>query len=197
MRHRNDNALQLVVSLLRLRLARLEAATAASLTPIVDEIESLVRAQAHLNRHPGAARILRPPLEELCGALSGQNGGAVVTLNAKEVEIAPGRLVPILLLAHEAVANALRHGFPTGPDDGDAEGTVRVRLEPHGAAGLMLEIADDGIGLPAGSRFPDPGDAGRGGRRLGGQLIKGFARQLGGRLEVVSGPGVRLTLTID
>lgn len=59
MRHRNDNALQLVVSLLRLRLARLEAATAASLTPIVDEIESLVRAQAHLNRHPGAARIAR------------------------------------------------------------------------------------------------------------------------------------------
>lgn len=218
LRHRNDNALQLVASLLRLRLARLPSATAAALAPAVGQIDALVLAQAHLNRRQGIGRIgLRRPLEELCAAQEARGvqagGGVRVLLDAHEVEVEPDRLVPLILFAQEAIGNAQRHAFPKGAGGpGEAVGgKVRVRLRPTGAAigatGLVLEIADDGIGLPPGSAFLRTGPragSGRGrrghrrrGEGLGGQLIEGFVRQLGGGITVTSAPGLKLTLTID
>ena len=95
-------------------------------------------------------------------------GGRVMCLNARNV-YRPGNEIQLILLAIEDV-------------------TERVRLEREHAAAherivlvtlkrvpgeLRLTVADDGQGL----------DPRRSDSRLGGRLVEGFARQLGGQVE--------------
>jgi len=76
-------------------------------------------------------------------------------------------------VANELVSNACKHAFPDG-----RPGTISVSLETPGSGGVVLTVADDGIGLPQGFR-----DKGRLGLRLVGELVG----QLDGALVVRDG----------
>ena len=78
------------------------------------------------------------------------------------------------LIVNELVTNAVKHAFPDG-----RSGQVEVIFE-RGEEGMVLTIADDGPGLP-----PGRGDS----KGLGHSLIKAFAKQAGGELELGQGPG--------
>lgn len=82
-------------------------------------------------------------------------------------------------IAQEAVGNALRHARP---------GSIAIRLAAHGDA-LVLEVADDGVGLPP--------DASRSGG-LGMRTMRERACALGGVLEVapVTPHGTRVTCSL-
>jgi two-component sensor histidine kinase len=85
-----------------------------------------------------------------------------------ESELLPtDRAIPIGLIVNELVTNAVKYAFP-----GAARGTVMVTLK-RVPGELRLTVADDGQGL-------DPRRADSG---LGGRLVDGFARQLGGQVE--------------
>jgi len=96
------------------------------------------------------------------------------------------RAVIVGLLVNELVTNALKHAFPDG-----RSGVVSVRYGKQ-AAGTVLEVADNGVGLD-----PDPDrndvDAGR---HLGLRLIEGFADQLNGTIEFASAGGTRARLVL-
>src|SRR4030088_3576726 len=81
--------------------------------------------------------------------------------------MAPGRALPNGFIVNELVTNALKYAFP-----GEAKGTVMVTLK-RVRGELRLMVADDGQGL----------DPRRADSRLGGRLVDGFARQLGGQVE--------------
>jgi two-component sensor histidine kinase len=72
---------------------------------------------------------------------------------------------------NELLSNAFKHAFP-----GDAQGTIHVRLCQENDGEIVLEVADDGVGLPAGFDLGQSGTLGMliirslGKRQLGGQV---------------------------
>ena len=75
--------------------------------------------------------------------------------------------------------NSLKHAF-----GGGREGMLTVRLSRENGT-CRLFVGDDGPGMQP----PDPNHAG-----VGLQLIEGLTKQIKGRREVASGPGVGTTI---
>jgi signal transduction histidine kinase len=91
-----------------------------------------------------------------------------------------GREAEVLRIAEEALHNAVRHS---------AAQSVSVRL--GGADGAMtVEVVDDGRGF-------DPGDPELRSRHLGLTSMEERARELGGRLLLVSRPGAGTTVRLE
>ncbi len=80
--------------------------------------------------------------------------------------------IPLGLIVSELVSNALKYAFPEGRN-----GNIRISLEPAPGDRLILGVADDGVGLPAGLDV-------RKAESLGLQIVNMLVDQLGGRLEV-------------
>jgi two-component sensor histidine kinase len=91
--------------------------------------------------------------------------------------------IPLASLVNEAMTNAYKHAFP------GRSGEIRLTLQRPNEGMMILQVSDNGIGLPSGNDKP----------RLGLELIRGFAAQLGGALvfaQPPEGSGTTLTLTI-
>jgi two-component sensor histidine kinase len=147
--HRIKNNLQVIASLINLQTDR------ARLPETRRELGSIARRVRALNvvhdrLHPAltdGAIDLASYLEQLCAHLP-----AVLGYTDRHVRILPhlqsmmvkaGAAAPVGLILSEALTNSLKHAFP----DGDG-GTVRITLERDGSERAVLEVADDGVGLP-------------------------------------------------
>ena len=132
----------------------------------------------------------------MCGQLFsalGETPGARIALcvDAPELDMSSDQAVPVALIVTETVSNAVKFAFPD-----DRAGSISVRLcSCDGEAELTIE--DDGVGIAAARA--DTGEGRRDG--IGLTLIRGFARQLGGTLQLNEGAGtqykVRLPLRRD
>jgi len=91
-----------------------------------------------------------------------------------------GRDGEVLRIAQEAIQNALRHA---------GAGRVSVRLAA-GNGGLVLEVADDGVGF-------DPADPELRSKRLGLTSMEERAERLRGRLEIRSAPTAGTTVRLE
>jgi two-component sensor histidine kinase len=90
------------------------------------------------------------------------------------------------LLIGEALINSLKHGHPA-----DQHGTIWISCKPQLDNGTVIEISDDGVGLPAGF------DSGRTSGGSGTYLMRQLAAQLSARLEFVnSNPGLIVRLAL-
>lgn len=186
--HRVKNNLQIVASLLNLQASRIRLPEArAEFQSARDRVRALATVHRHLYAHGELHTInMRTFLLELCGQLfqaMGEtvNGRLALHIDAPELEMSSDQAVPLSLIVTEAVTNAIKYAYPAG-----RRGTISVCLRREGE-GIELEIKDDGIGIPAGQAETATGT--RDG--IGIQLINGFAKQLGGKLEVEQGVGTR------
>ena len=112
---------------------------------------------------------------------SNRPGNAEVRMDVQveSVEVPLEKAVPLSLIASELVLNSLKHAFRDRKS-----GTLTVRL--HRENGICrLFIGDDGPGMLP----PDPDHLG-----VGMQLIEGLTKQIKGRRETSSGPGVGTTI---
>ncbi len=195
--HRVKNNLQIIASLLNLQANRIRQPEArAEFASARDRVRALATLHRYLYSEGELQTLnMRSFLQELCSQLFqaiGEKQGRRIQLHieAPEIEMATDQAVPLSLIVTEAVSNAVKYAFPGG-----RSGHVRVILSElgpdHAEAMGRLVIQDDGIGIPAGRAETETGI--RDG--LGIQLIRGFARQLGARLEVDEGEGTRYTLT--
>jgi signal transduction histidine kinase len=107
-------------------------------------------------------------------------GKVAVVDEIDDVDLDPLRARELLLLAQEALHNALRHA---------GAGSVRVVLSEDGEA-VRLVVADDGVGF-------DPGDERIRARRLGLASMRERARAAGGRVQIDSAPGKGTTVTAE
>jgi PAS domain S-box-containing protein len=103
--------------------------------------------------------------------------------SAGEVFLNLEQAVPAGLIVSELVTNALAYAFP----DDSRSGEIIVLEKWIGDGRLEIEIADQGIGLPAGF---DPISA----QSLGMVLIRVLSTQLGGAVEFHSGNGTSARL---
>ena len=92
---------------------------------------------------------------------------------------------PCGLIVNELILNALEHAFLD-----NQPGNLFLTLEQMKNGGIMLQVKDDGKGLPKGFNF-------RKSESLGWQLICLLIEQLEGNIQVSSQNGTQVTLTFQ
>jgi two-component sensor histidine kinase len=91
-------------------------------------------------------------------------------------EISIRRADAVALVVSEAITNALKYAHPTG-----VPGKICVASSHNKDQGLVIEVADDGVGLPEGF---DPLTA----KSAGTRLMRRCAADVSGRLEFAQPP---------
>ncbi|MBE0533627.1 MAG: sensor histidine kinase [Rhodospirillales bacterium] len=103
--------------------------------------------------------------------------------------VPPGQAEPLVRAVRELVANAIEHAHPT-----HVRGRLRVGCRQDAEGGVVLEVIDDGVGLPEGF---DPAVQGGAGLRLVRALCRGAGARLSfestalGLIVRIAVPGVR------
>ena len=90
--------------------------------------------------------------------------------------------IPCALIVSELVTNSIKYAFPD-----HREGTITIGFQRVDGE-YRLEVADDGIGLPA---EPEAESSGK----LGMKLVLALVDQLEGKLEVSPRAGARFMVT--
>jgi two-component sensor histidine kinase len=90
--------------------------------------------------------------------------------------------VPCGLIVHELVSNALKYAFPNG-----RAGKVLIRMRRK-EGGLLLEVEDDGIGLPDDLTIDSPAT-------LGLRIVQILAKQLKGSMDVGREAGSQFSIS--
>jgi two-component sensor histidine kinase len=90
--------------------------------------------------------------------------------------------VPLGLIINECIVNAIKYAFPHG-----RKGVVRIGLQQDGADQLLLNVSDNGIGLPVDIDLMAHSS-------LGLELVQGLAKQLKGRFNMVNNNGLHITI---
>lgn len=188
--HRVKNNMQVVSSLLSLQLSSIEEPRYRAL---FEECQTRVRTMALIHEKLYSADNLalldgadyvRSLVQMLYRTY--QPGGVQVRL---ELDVVPLELtiqtaIPVGLILHELVTNAMKHAFV-----GRERGMLRVTLSQAGELG-RIEVADDGRGLP-------PELEPQRSRGLGFRMIGSLVRQLDGSLELHRDGGSRIVVQFE
>ena len=161
---------------------------------LLEDVAARVETVARLHRmmsqsYRNAFVDLSAYLRELCASLTGAlSPSARVHVSHQSDDacvLPPDQMLTLGMLMSELVTNSVKYAHPTG---------VPVQIEitcQHNAAGnLVIEIADDGIGLP--ENFDPMKDGG-----LGFRIVRSLAAQLGATIRFDSdalGTRVRLEM---
>ncbi len=194
--HRVKNNLQVVLSLLRLKLSdSRDAGTGAIVADIERRIQSMVDVHEKLLSFNDLARIeMRPYLGDLVTHVRASYlppGIAVqVELHIDHVRLSADLALPCGLIAAELVANCCRHAFADGT--AGSANTIRVEFSESGR-GYTLRVCDNGRGLPQDSVGTVLNATG-GSPRLGMAFVQTFAAQLHGKIELHGQEGTQVTL---
>jgi two-component sensor histidine kinase len=153
--HRVKNHFQVIISLLNLQIDRIRnKEIARPLQATLNRVRAVAAMHERSYATPDFATIhLGPYLNYLVGELRQMydpSGRIKVNVETADLAVDARRASGLALISSELVANAFEHAFPNG-----RSGTISLRLayaaaprlnEPEGSA--LLEIVDDGIGLP-------------------------------------------------
>ena len=184
--HRTKNALQLAVSLLGVQARHVDEPCRGALETAMGRLRRMGAVHALLTYRAADGPdgidfpdYLRRLCREVAEGLSASPGRVQVEVDAEDEAVwGPDLVVPLGLIAGEALTNALKHAFPDG-----REGRVRVELRAVGGGLVLLLVEDDGAGMPAERREGS----------LGLRLVEMFAKQVKGRAAMEAGRGGRGT----
>lgn len=188
MHHRVKNNIQIMISLLNLQNRFSEDHVfRASLQSCVDRMRSIAMVHEKLYQSESYSEVdLSGFVELIVRRLMAAHNSVNVRplIECGEVRVPLDRAVPCGIILNELVSNSLRHAFPDG-----REGRLEVRLAAHPPEKrFVVEVFDDGVGLPAGLDMDNPTTAGF-------VIVRSLARQIKGDLRRENGNGVRFTLS--
>lgn len=185
--HRVKNNLQIVMSLLNSQAVYIN--NDAAFTAIQDSkrrVYAMSLIHQKLYQSENIASIAMP---EYIGELVNHVQDSLDTRNRITVEqdIEPldldvSQAIPLGLIINESIVNAIKYAFPNGQ-----EGIVSISLQHEGADQLLLNISDNGVGLPADIDIMEHNS-------LGLDLVRGLAKQLKGHFNIISNKGLRITI---
>ena len=175
LQHRVKNHLAMIVSLVRMQARG--AGHSPTFTTLARRIESLQLLYEELSRPDmgGRSRVsLGDYLGRIASAISHLDGrpGVRVNVDVGSIYVDTETALKLGLILSEVLTNCFQHAFA----DRD-EGLVEVRVAHRDGGGVHLYVADDGVGLPEGSSWPNS-------QGLGGRIVLGLVDGLDARLDV-------------
>jgi two-component sensor histidine kinase len=187
LQHRVKNNLQMITALIRLEARALpDEATVSSFDRLAGRIEALALLYRSLSEGvPDALVDLGTYLSEVAAAVMRAHAHEGIRLDMK-VDSWPVSLnvaMPAGLVVNELLTNAIKHAF-TGRDGGTI--TLNCIVE---ASGCKVEVADDGIGLEEGQKWPTEG-------KMAALIVRSLVQNADARFEVRNSPGEGLGVTI-
>ncbi|HVI29148.1 sensor histidine kinase [Hansschlegelia sp.] len=186
--HRVKNNLQIVTALIRMEARR--AGSQIGTGPferLAGRIEALGLLYRQLSFDDAAGAVdLGSLLSEIAGSVIRSQGTEGVRL---ELHIEPcwttlDVAMPIGLLVNELLTNAMKYAF-----EGRGEGVVTVRCLKEGENECVVSVTDDGVGLPEGEIWPQPG-------KLGALMVSSLEANTRAKVEVGSSDAGGLATTI-
>ncbi|HVU95253.1 MAG TPA: histidine kinase dimerization/phosphoacceptor domain -containing protein [Puia sp.] len=191
--HRVKNNLQIIISLLNMQAGELKDEIAVSafheIGARVNTI-SLVHKKLYQEGQDMTTIDMQEYIRELVGFLRESLAARhkiVFDLDIQQLVLDVSQCIPLGLILNEAITNAIKYAFPGGSA---VSPTICISLKEAPESCITLQIADNGVGLPAGF------DA-AGSKSLGLQLIHTLSLQLEGELVIANLPGRRLYPTTD
>jgi two-component sensor histidine kinase len=196
--HRIANNLAMIAGLARLQAGYVRDAadrfTGKEVQLMLQEFGSRVDAVARLHRL--LANPAQPARIDLPDYLRGVAEAVVATMShagpvdvrfdaGADCTISSKRALPLGLIVGELVTNAIKYAHPTG-----ISGLIDLSCHKHPDGRIVVEVYDDGVGLPDGL---DPMES----MDLGLRLVRSLAHQLGAEIAFENdGLGLRVSVSI-
>lgn len=187
LQHRVTNNLQMITALIRLESRTIpDDSTTARFDRLAGRIESLGLLYRSLSESSDRATIdLGIYLSEIASAVMRAHAveGIHLDLQVDTWPVSVNIAMPTGLVVNELLTNALKHAFT-----GRKGGTISVHSLVDDT-GCRVIVADDGVGLDAGTQWPKPG-------KLGAMIAQSLRQNAKATLEVESAPGAGMRVTI-
>ncbi len=193
LQHRVKNSLATIASLVGLELEKAAAQeTREALDLLRSRIESLSALYTMLyeraeTREVELGQYLQLVVQSLEKSQLAGDGRVKFRTEMDNVKMDAKRASSLGLVVNELVMNAIKHAFP-----GNAKGTISVAVAAK-EGGAVIEVSDDGRGLPEGFDLPKA-------KGMGLSLVELLARQVGGTLDLRREKGMsvfRITVPED
>jgi two-component sensor histidine kinase len=185
--HRVYNNLQLVISLLGMQSRQFAPDIQSAFQEVIDRVRSLSLIQQKLYRTEDYSAVdFSAYLRDLAGTLipPGKTADISIVFDLAPLLLPIDKAVPLGLIAHELLMNAMRHAFP-----GTRRGEIRVRVELHPKNQAMFSVADDGVGVDPAGMMNSTG--------VGARLIHHLAQQAGATVTMNTQSGFAATVEIE
>lgn len=186
MSHRVMNNFQMIASFLYIQAAGAEPAVRNHLKTAENRVRTLAKLHSFLAYTESENKIdAKAYFAELCEQLQAvidRPDEVALECRCDPLFLSTDKIVPLGFVISELVTNAAKYAFPS-----QTPGRIVVELADEGAC-CRLTIRDNGSGLPQDQVGPQGGG-------LGTRLVKGFVKQIAGRLVTTSDGGVRHEIT--
>ncbi|HEY8897412.1 MAG TPA: sensor histidine kinase [Niastella sp.] len=185
--HRVKNNLQIVMSLLNSQSVYIN--NDAALTAIHDSerrVQAMALIHQKLYQSENISTIAMPEyIDELVSYVhdSFDAGNRIVfqqTIAPLNLDVS--QAIPLGLIINEGIVNAIKYAFPN-----EQKGVVHINLGYDGTDHLLLEISDNGIGLPAGMNIKQLSS-------IGLDMMQGLTKQLNGTFKIDSNNGLHIKI---
>ncbi len=188
--HRVKNNLQVILSFIRLRIAKTRhVSVQKELTEIENRIHTMARAQELLYESKdflllGLKQYLTDVLNHLLYSEPDLSKRINFSTHIEDAKVSIDTAIAIGHILTELVSNIFQHAFPE-----NRTGNVRIHLTPT-QDGILLEVEDTGVGIPAGTKLEDITGTGL-------EIVLGYVyREIGGKFTYESSHGLRIQILI-
>ena len=188
LQHRVKNNLQLITSLIRSEARNLQNSDSAEVfSRLAGRVNALAVLYDALSRDKADDQVdLGAYLGQIAAAVMQAHGAEGIRLDTKidTWPVSVNVAMPAGLVVNEVLTNSLKHAF-AGRDGG----TIKLHSLIDDS-GCHITIADDGVGLPQGEVWPQPG-------RLSAIIVQSLKNNAAAKVSVQStlGKGVAVTIT--
>ena len=129
------------------------------------------------------ADYLRSLTRSLQQSYSKKSRGVQIAVEVDDVMLGVDSAVPCGLIVNELVTNCFKYAFPA-----DTGGEIHIGMKREGEEGLVLSVADNGVGFPKDVDIKTT-------ESLGMQIITTLADQLDGNIQMFNGSGTRFEIS--
>ncbi len=187
LQHRVKNNLQMITALIRLEARNVsDTADGERFDRLAGRVESLALLYRALSDESQSEEVdLGVYISQVASAVMKAHAteGIRLELKVDTWPVSVNVAMPAGLVVNELMTNALKHAF-----EGRDGGTIKLHSLVDDI-GCKVVVADDGLGLPPGVEWPEPG-------KLSALMVKSLRENARARMEVSSTPGVGTTVTI-
>jgi two-component system, sensor histidine kinase PdtaS len=185
--HRVKNNLQIVISLLNTQSKYLNNEEAiAAIAESRHRMQAMSLIHQKLYQGDNTAFVnMQNYIQELTDYLKtsfSTNNKIRFDLQLDDIELDISQAIPIGLILNETITNAIKYAFSPGDD-----GVVAIVMQSNKDNNMLLEIHDNGVGLPHDFNIADSNS-------MGMRLIKGLVKQVGGKLQIENDHGARIKI---